>query len=91
MLTYRVGWPGWRVLARLGAPLHLRAVINYDPDVHCFWVTSPDLQGLVVEGSNIEVLRKEVAGGVEMLLEWELQAGLRRQPRIVWTLPDTPA
>ena len=88
MLTYRIGWPGWKALARLGAPLHLRAVINYDPEVHSFWATSPDLHGLVVEASSIAELRREVAGGAEMLLECELGEAPARAPFVDWKLSD---
>ncbi len=69
---YRVGFPGWKLAARLGAPLSLRVNIHFDPEVHSYWTTSPDLSGLTVTGSNLDELWHEADIAIMELLEHEL-------------------
>jgi len=66
---YRVGLPGWKLAARLNLPLSLRVDVHFDHEVNIFWATSPDLDGLAVEGQTLDVLRSEVRGAAESLLE----------------------
>ena len=71
---YRVGLPLWKWLARLGAPLSVRVIVHYDPEVNSYWTTSPDLKGLVVTGNTFEELRNEVKHAIPDLIELELQS-----------------
>ena len=52
MFSYRVGFPLWKVAARLGAPIHVRIEIIWDEDANVFVATSPDVRGLVVEAKD---------------------------------------
>jgi predicted RNase H-like HicB family nuclease len=69
---FRVGFPGWKLAARLGVPLSLRIHVHYDDEAKSYWANSPDLDGLVSAGSTLDELRDEVRGAVELLLEMTL-------------------
>lgn len=56
----RVGFPGWKLLARLGLPVSLRVSVHFDDECKSFWTDSPDLRGLVVSGNTPEELAREV-------------------------------
>lgn len=66
---YRVGLPGWKLLARVGVPVLVRVNIHYDNETKSYWANSPDLDGLVVSGATLDELRNEVRGGAETLLD----------------------
>ena len=72
MFTYRVGFPGWKVAARLGLPVRLRIYVKFDPEVKSYWTTSPDLPGLTVTGATLDELRSEVRLAAESLFDLEL-------------------
>ena len=57
---YRVGYPGWRLAAKLGVSLKVRVDVIYDDEAKVFVATSEDLKGLVVEATTIEDLRNEI-------------------------------
>ena len=66
---YRVGFPGWKIAARAGFPLHLRVAVHHDPEVDVYWATSTDLRGLVVEAKTMDALVNEVQCGIDTLVE----------------------
>lgn len=69
---YRVGFPLWKLAARLNVPLLVKLEVMHDKDARVFIVTSPDLKGLVVEApdhTGAEAMHKEIHGCVEMLME----------------------
>lgn len=57
---YRVGFPGWKLAARFGVPLLVRVHVHLDKESKSFWADSPDLDGLIVSGRNLDELRSEV-------------------------------
>lgn len=69
---YRVGFPGWKIAARLGIPMSLRVDIHHDDEVNIYWTTSPDLGSLIVEGKTLDDLWKEVQLAAPDLIELEL-------------------
>jgi len=71
---YRVGWPLWKLVARLGVPLRFTLVVHYDPEVCVFWAESPDLDGLVVEAATLQDLHNEALLAADLLLELQLSA-----------------
>lgn len=81
---YRVGFPGWKLAARLGVPLLLRIDVTHDDDVGVFTATSPDLRGLVAESVSREVLFKDVYDCVDMLLEEQLKHIPKKRPLAAW-------
>lgn len=81
---YRVGWIGWKTLARAGVPMLVKLDVQRDVEAGVLVCTSPDLQGLVVEASSIEELHREVVGCIQMLMEDLLNEPLKRQPLTAW-------
>lgn len=80
---YRVGFPGWKIAARLGVPLVVRIDVHYDPEVKSYWTTSNDLKGLVVTGASLDELFREAKAGIDGLLEIELDgAAIEASPRL---------
>lgn len=69
---YRIGFPGWKIAARLGVPLSLRVRIHFDPEVSSYWTSSPDLGSLIVTGQSLDELFKEVHLATPDLIELEL-------------------
>ncbi len=74
---YRVGFPGWKVAARLGVPLVVRVAVVKDDEAGVLVATSPDLRGLVVESPTREELLTSLFECTEMLLEDMLHKPLK--------------
>jgi predicted RNase H-like HicB family nuclease len=68
---YRVGYPGWKLVARLNVPMTMVVFIEHDPEAGVYFAHSDDLRGLVVEAKTLEELRKEIRAAAEELLEAE--------------------
>jgi len=83
---YPVGWPLWKMLARAGVPLRFTLVVHFDSEARVFWAESPDLKGLVVEGADLDEVRREALLAADGLLEDYLQTArtpkLRLRPRL---------
>jgi hypothetical protein len=71
---YRVGWPGWKSLARWGVPVRLRIDVHFDEESKSYWADSPDLDGLTVAGEDLNALHQEVKHAVADLLTLALHA-----------------
>lgn len=69
---YRVGFPFWKVLARMGMPMRLRVDISHDPEANVYLAQSPDLDGLIVEGRTLEDLKNEALLAASILLKLTL-------------------
>lgn len=67
-MAYRVGLPGWKLVARARFPVSLRVDVLHDDEANVFVATSPDLQGLVAEASTLDDLKKAVDAGVRDLM-----------------------
>ena len=81
---YRVGWLGWKPLARVGVPMLIKLDVARDEEAGVFICTSPDLSGLVVEAATIEMLHMDVNDCVEMLMLDLLKASTKRKPLTAW-------
>lgn len=66
---YRVGWPLWKVAARLDVPLLVRVHVHLDKESQSYWADSPDLDGLVVSGKDLDELHQEVVSATNLLLQ----------------------
>ena len=75
---YRVGFPGWKFAARLGVPVLVRVQVHFDDESKSYWANSPDLDGLVVSGANIEELRSEVTIAAGELLSLAVHSRIAR-------------
>ena len=63
MFSYRVGFPGWKIAARLGVPLKVVGEVMYDSDAKVFVAWSDDFSpdfGCVAESPTWEGLQKEL-------------------------------
>ena len=69
---YRVGFPGWKLAARVGVPLKLSVQAFKDEESNSYWAKSDDLDGLVVAGATLDDLQKEVLAAVPVLLQLEV-------------------
>ena len=78
-MKYRVGLPGWRTAARLGARLYFRVDVHFDREAGRYWASSNDLDGLVVEGGTLDELQSETLSAASELLD--LQFGGSRHPK----------
>lgn len=65
---YPVGYPLWRLFARLGFTLKIRVDIVRDPEAGVFVATSRDLQGLVCESETLDSLRNDIRRATNALL-----------------------
>lgn len=68
----RVGFPGWKLLARLGLPVRVRVVVHFDNESKSFWAESPDLAGFAVAGESLEELKREADAVARALVDLEL-------------------
>lgn len=66
---YRAGLPFWKTAARLGVPLLVRVHVHLDKESRSYWADSPDLDGLVVSGQDLDELHREVMSAADLLLQ----------------------
>ena len=71
-MRYRVGVPFWRFASNMGMPVHLRVNIYYDNESFSYWAESPDLDGLVVSGADLDDVKAEALEAARELLELQL-------------------
>ena len=70
--AYRVGWPGWKLAARLGAPLYIRVSVIWDNEVRVFAAQSEDFLPkfcCVAESETPDGLKQELSYIFEEALE----------------------
>lgn len=82
---YRVGFPGWKLAARVGIPMLLRVEVMRDREAGVFVATSPDLHGLVAEAKTADELVRAVYDCADMLLEAELHRPPKARPLAAWS------
>lgn len=70
-MQYCIGWPFWRLAAKLGATLYYRIKIHYNVETDSYWAESSDLT-LTAYGKTLQDLIKEVHACALDLLEGEL-------------------
>ena len=80
----RVGFPGWRWLARMGVPLIVRVDVIYDKEVDVYVATSPDMRGLVTEAKTRDELISSVYDCMDLLLQEELRQPIKHKPLAAW-------
>jgi len=69
---YRVGFPGWKLAAKLGVPVRLRVNIRHDLEANVYVAESPDLDGLIVEAHTLDEIKDEALAAAGILLELAL-------------------
>ena len=88
---YRVGFPGWKIAARIGVPLLVKIQVVHDKQAQVFIATSKDLPGLVVESKDMAEMFTEVCDCLNMLIEEQLQTVLKSKPIAAWDGDFCPA
>lgn len=69
--SYRIGFPGWKIAARMGLPLTVKIRILFDESARVFVAVSDGFgphSGLIAEASSWPDLMKEVAAQIEAAL-----------------------
>lgn len=67
-VCWRLGFPGWRVAARLGFPIKIKIEVNHDSDANVYFAFSDDI-GLAVEADSLDSLMAEIHCAIPALLE----------------------
>lgn len=65
---YRIGFPFWKLMARLGVTLKIRINVRSDLEASVLVATSDDLPGLVCEAASMDELLLEVNAATHELL-----------------------
>lgn len=72
ILGYRVGFPGWKIAAKLGFSLKVKVFVVYDSEAKCLVGECNDFLpflGIVTEGKDFEELKLKLSQCFEMALE----------------------
>jgi predicted RNase H-like HicB family nuclease len=84
---YRVGFPGWKIAAKMGIPVRLRVNITQDIEANVYVAESPDLEGLIVEAHTLDELKEEALSAAGLLLELQLHKKPQAQTDFMWHCP----
>lgn len=71
-MGYQVGYPGWKLLAKMGVPLRVRIYVKFDKEAGVFCAASNDFapkHAFAVEANTWEELQKEVVLAIEEAFE----------------------
>lgn len=79
-MAYRVGLPGWKMVARARIPVSLRVDVIRDDEAKVYVATSPDLAGLVAEAATLDELVRAIDAGIKDLMEDYLRQPPGRPP-----------
>lgn len=88
---YRVGFPLWKLAARVGIPMLFRIEVHHDQEAGVFIATSPDMRGLVAEASTKEELISSVYDCINMLMVDALKRPPKIKPLAAWSGEMLPA
>ena len=91
---YRLGFPGWKLAARMGIPLLIKLDVVHDREAAVFVATSRDLKGLVVEvpdSVSAEDFHKEIHDCVDMLMADLVKSGEKPKTVTAWPGEFQPA
>ncbi len=63
--VYHVGWPGWKIAARLGVPLKVKVSVLFDDEAKVFVAECIDFLpylGIVTEAPTVDELQNKLTG-----------------------------
>ena len=63
MFAYRVGFPGWKLLAQLGCPVKAKVTVTWDDEAQLFVGECTDFEpylGIVTEAPTINLLKHKL-------------------------------
>ena len=93
-VTYRVGRPGWKIVARWGVPILIPLEVLHDKEAGVYVITSSNLRGLVVEmpqSSTAEEVHREIHACINSIMCELLHEMPRSQPVTAWPGEFQPA
>lgn len=88
---YRMGWPGWELMAKIGVPTYMKLYVVHDVEAGVYVATSRNLDGLVVEVSDkatAQDFHREVDNCIALLLADKPQPV---KTVTVWPVETVPA
>ena len=99
MFTYQIGWPFWKIAARVGFPLRLRVEVFQDLEEGGFVARSADFLKdggvFVCEGDTVQDLEREIRYTaidlLEEILHVRIQEGGKPRIQTIPTLSLVPA
>lgn len=72
MQMYKVGYPFWKLAARMGVTITIPVFVERDDDAGVYIATSSHMRGLVVEAPSLDILMEELNDAVSMLMDQEI-------------------
>lgn len=92
MFKYRVGWLGWKVLARLGVPLKINLKVMYDPEAKVYVATTDDFLpevGFACEAPTLDGLQTKAQDMILDVLDFIFDKKTAscvesHMPRMIW-------
>ncbi len=72
MFAYRVGFPGWKIAAKLGLPLTINVSVMYDDECKVLVAECEDFLpnfGIVTEGATYDELQRKIGECCDMAME----------------------
>lgn len=60
MAMYCLGWPLWRVAARLGLPIGVVVMVGFDKEAGVYVATTAPGVGLTLEAESLDKLKAEI-------------------------------
>jgi hypothetical protein len=84
---YSVGWPFWKVAARMGVTLLIRLDAVVDKEADVVVLTSPDIKGLIVEvptKATAQEAHKEINDCIDMMMRELLKQPPKAKPVTTW-------
>lgn len=88
--VYRVGWPLWKLAAKAGVGLLVRVHVHFDDESQTYWADSPDLDGLVVSGADLDELHAETIAAANTLLTLAVRSPNARATTEMRIRDDSP-
>ena len=55
------------------AQTSVRVLVHHDKENGSYWASSPDIDGMVVTGSTLDELKKEIFAACDVLLAYSLR------------------
>jgi len=59
-MYYKIGYPFWKVAAKMGVAMKIRVDVLKDDDANVYVASSEDLPGLVCEAVTMDLLVDEI-------------------------------
>lgn len=84
-MIYRIGWPLWKLAAKLGCTLSYRYDIykNNDPEDTYYYAHSVDIKGLFASGKTVEEVQEAMENGAKTLVNLDLYGDSEKEESLM--------